>query len=139
MSESVEFTVQDAHSHTLNLARAGSTQFALSEYLRHGLDKIRSDEDIMALYGRLYKDLFLSQSGKEAKHSAQFSAEKYETAFKDTQGFYSGINAASMSLMAGFAEDMVRMRAQRILDILPATEAFCRSHSRRSAALIGRY
>jgi len=122
MSESAQFTVQDAHSHTLNLARAGSTQFALSEYLRHGLDKIRSNEDIMALHGRLYKDLFLSQSGKEAKHSAQLSAEKYEIAFKDTQGFYSGINAASMSLMAGYAEDMVRMRAQRILDILPATE-----------------
>jgi len=106
----------------LSLVRAGSTQFAISEYTRHGLDKIRNHEDIMALHGRLYKDLFLSQSGKEALESAQFSAEKYELAFKDTQGFYSGINAATMSLLAGFPEDMVQMRAKRIMDILPATE-----------------
>jgi len=106
----------------LKLARAGSTQFALSEYSRLDLDKIRNHEDIMALHGRLYKDLFLSQSGKEALESAQRSAEKYEAAFKDTQGFYSGINAATMSLLAGFPKDMVKMRAKRIVDILPATE-----------------
>ncbi len=106
----------------LRIARAGSDLFALSEYTRLGLDKVRDDEDIMALHGRLYKDLSLSQSGKEAIETARLSAQKYEEAFKVTQGFYSGINASTMSLLAGFPEEMVQMRAQRILDILPATE-----------------
>ena len=106
----------------LELVHCGSTQYALSEYMRHGLDKIRNHEDIMALHGRLYKDLFLSQTGKTSLDSARSSAEKYEAAFKDTGGFYSGINAATMSLLAGYDEDMVHMRAKRMIDLLPPTE-----------------
>lgn len=110
-------------THILDLARHGSVRFAVSEFVRQGLDKVRHDEDTMALYGRLYKDLFLSQTGQEAIESARESAIKYETAFKETKGFYSGINAATMSLLAGFDEDMVKMRAKRIMDVLPPTDA----------------
>lgn len=107
----------------LNLTRAGSTQFALSEYKRLGLDIVRHHEDIMALHGRLYKDVYLSKSGGAAREAARLSAEKYEAAFQDTNGFYSGINAATMSLLAGFDPDMVHMRAKRIIEILPQTGA----------------
>jgi len=110
------------YEQVLRLARGGATRFAVSEFQRLGLSNIRDNEDIMALHGRLYKDIFLSQSGDEALESARLSTEKYEDAFKDTQGFYSGINAATMSLLAGFPEDMVQMRAKRIMAMLPATE-----------------
>ena len=112
-------SIQENYQSILTLARAGSTDFALSEYVRLGLDKIRHNEDIMALHGRLYKDMYLSQSNEAARKSAQLSADRYEAAFKDSHGFYSGINAATMSLLAHFDEAMVSMRARRILDILP--------------------
>lgn len=105
----------------LNLARFGSIQLGLSEFKRLELDKVRNHEDIMALHGRLYKDLFLSQSDKEALEAARLSAEKYEAAFKDTRGFYSGINSATMSLLAGFDESMIQSRAKRIIAMLPST------------------
>ena len=112
----------DSSNHILDLARHGSVRFALSEFVHQGFDKVRHDEDTMALHGRLYKDLFLSQSGRHAIESARESAIKYETAFKETKGFYSGINAATMSLLAGFDEEMVKMRAERIIDLLPPTD-----------------
>ena len=69
----------DSSNHILDLARHGSVRFALSEFVHQGLDKVRHDEDTMALHGRLYKDLFLSQSGRHAIDSARESASKYET------------------------------------------------------------
>ena len=109
-----------AHKHAavLALARAGSLDFALSEYMRLGLNDIRHHEDIMALGGRLYKDLYLSHQGSAAKEFARLSAEKYEEAYQDTSGFYSGINAATMSLLGGVPAEMIEMRAQRILQNL---------------------
>ena len=45
-------SIKYQHASILKLARAGSTKFALSEYRRQGLDKIRDHEDIMAfMYG----------------------------------------------------------------------------------------
>lgn len=75
----------------------------------------------MSLHGRLYKDLFLSSSGSVALEHARQSARKYEEAFKATQGFYSGINAATMSLVAGYDAGMVDMRTRRVLELLPVT------------------
>lgn len=112
----------DSYKDIMRLAQAGSTAFALSEFCRLSLDKIRHHEDIMSLHGRLYKDIYLSQSHKPAQEAARLSAEKYEAAFQDTKGFYSGINAATMSLLAGFDTDIIRMRADRILRLLPETD-----------------
>ncbi len=112
------------HKHTavLALARAGSLDFALSEYMRLGLNRVRHHEDIMSLHGRLYKDLYLSHQGKKAIELARLSAEKYENAYKDSGGFYSGINAASMALLGGVPCEMVEMRARRLLKALPVIE-----------------
>jgi len=108
------------HQAVLSLIRAGSLDFARSEYSRYGLDEIRNHEDVMGLGGRLFKDLFLSHQGATAQEFARKSAEEYEQAFKDTGGFYSGINAATMSLLGGIPQDIVAMRAGRILEILDA-------------------
>jgi len=116
------------HRAVLALVRAGSLQFALTEYTRYGLDKIGALsagellEDIMALGGRLQKDLFLASSGAEAKEHALQSAERYETAFQKTDGYYSGINAATMALISGMPEAMIQDRARTILRKLPSPE-----------------
>jgi len=109
----------EKHRAVLALVRAGSLDFALSEYARYGLGEIRNHEDIMGLGGRLYKDLHLSHTGRAAKEFARLSAEKYEEAYQDTGGYYSGINAATMSLLGGIPAEIVEMRARRILDGLP--------------------
>ncbi len=116
------------HRAVLALARAGSLDFAWAEYRRYGLDGVTAHpdakllEDIMGLGARLLKDLFLASSGKSAKDYALQSAEKYETAFKLTKGFYSGINAATMALMGGMPEAIITDRAKDILRRLPPPE-----------------
>lgn len=114
--------LEHKHQAVLALTRAGSLDFALSEYNRYGLGEIRHHEDIMGLGGRLYKDLYLSHSGDAAKEFARLSAEKYEDAYKDTGGYYSGINAATMSILGGIPKEIVEMRAQRIIEGLPGIE-----------------
>lgn len=109
------------HRAVLALARAGALDFACAEYERYGLDKVRYHEDIMALGGRLLKDLALASTGKDRIDYARQSADKYEAAFKDSNGYYSGINAASMALVAGIPEDIVNDRARTILKTLPDT------------------
>jgi hypothetical protein len=110
------------HRAVLALARAGALDFARAEYKRYGLDKVRHHEDIMALGGRLLKDLALASSGKQRTLYAKQSADLYEAAFRDTKGHYSGINAASMALVAGVPEAIVADRARAILKILPDSE-----------------
>ena len=116
------------HRAVLALARAGSLDFAWAEYRRYGLDKITVHqdvkllEDIMGLGARLLKDLYLASSGKAAKDYALQSGEAYEAAFKLTGGFYSGINAATMGLLAGMPEAIITTRAQEIIRQLPALD-----------------
>ena len=114
------------HQAVLSLARTGSLDLALLEYERYGLDKVRNHEDIMALGGRLSKDLYLRAlrhgNAAKAKHYAQNSADQYDAAFQDSQGYYSGINAASMAFLADMPQDVVLGRVKAILDILPPAE-----------------
>ena len=110
------------HKAVLALARMGSLDFARIEFERYGLDKVRNHEDIMALNGRLSKDLYLVTTGKSALSHAQNASEKYEAAFQDTQGYYSGINAATMALLADMPWETIKARIDMILGILPPTE-----------------
>lgn len=125
-SDPGDITLQ--HQAVLTLARAGSLDFAWTEFQRYGLDEITALqdtkllEDIMGLAGRLLKDLFLTTSGKTAKDYALQSAEKYEAAFQITRGFYSGINAATMGLMGNMPDAIITSRAKEILRILPPPE-----------------
>jgi len=91
------------HMVVLALARAGALDFAMAEYDRFGLAAVQDHEDIMALNGRLSKDLYLRSSGAQALQHAKNAAEKYEAAFKNTLGYYSGINSATMAFMAGMS------------------------------------
>lgn len=110
----------------LSLARAGSLSFAWTEFQRYGLDKISNlpddkvSEDVMALGGRLFKDLYLCHSGKAARDYALKSAEKYEAAFQVTGGFYSGINSATMGFLGGIPKSIIAARAETLLRELPS-------------------
>ena len=110
------------HMAVLALARMGSLDFALSEYNRYDLASVRHHEDIMALGGRLSKDMYLTTTGKVAIRHAQDSAQKYEAAYQDTKGYYSGINAATMSFLADAPKEIILARIEHIQKSLPATE-----------------
>lgn len=130
------------HSVVLSLARLGALDFALEEYARYGLDEVDNDEDIMALAGRLTKDFYSKTGGVEAIQYAKHSAGKYDAAFQKTKGYYSGINAATMALMADMPEAVIADRAKAILDILPpadmltATEHYFIEATRAEAHLL---
>lgn len=117
------------HRAVLALTRAGSLDFAETEYARFGLNKFRDHkdpvllEDIMALEGRLLKDRFLGTLNGQKTRYAQKSSEAYEAAYKATKGYYSGINAATMALMAGMPKEIITHRAEDILRVLPRIEA----------------
>lgn len=106
----------------LALARMGSLDFALKEYERYNMHNVQNHEDIMSLSGRLSKDLHLATKGKTSLDYALSSAEKYEEAYQKTQGYYSGINAATMAFLANMPLDIVTARVSNILGQLPPPE-----------------
>ena len=110
------------HSAVLALARAGALDFARREYTRFGLAGVEGHEDIMSLGARLEKDLFLRGGPHAGDHAAR-SAGLYDAAFDATGGYYSGINAATMALMAGMPEKVVSARAEAIREALPVLAA----------------
>lgn len=110
------------HSAVLALARAGSTTFAEQEYRRFGLQNVTDNEDMMALGGRLAKDRFLQAIGRDPIVHARLSAKLYDSAFAATGGYYSGINAATMALMAGATHDTVAQKAKSLREHLPETK-----------------
>jgi len=110
------------HRAVLSLARAGALDFAIAEFNRFNLANVSGHEDIMALDGRLSKDLYLRSEGEEALGYAEDAARKYEAAFVETQGFYSGINSATMTLMADMPEQAIADRVAAVEVLLPSPE-----------------
>ena len=84
----------------LALARAGSTDEATRRYERYGLDQV-DDEDAQALSARLAKDTALSTSGPARERAAQLAADRYAVVFDRTGGYFSAVNAATLTLVAG--------------------------------------
>ncbi|MDR3415878.1 MAG: adenylate/guanylate cyclase domain-containing protein [Nevskia sp.] len=85
----------------LALANAGSIDFAWRRYRELGLREEEIDEDWLALQGRLLKDLALAGGGSE---DFRDSAQAYLGAFRQTGGYFTAINAATMFLLAGESE-----------------------------------
>ncbi len=60
------------------------------------------DEETLGILGRVYKEMWLISSGGAPEHSyLNRSRNLYLKAFTSTRGNYSGINAASLSLIMG--------------------------------------
>ncbi|MEM1036574.1 MAG: TRAFs-binding domain-containing protein [Pseudomonadota bacterium] len=111
--------IEYKHQAVLALARSGSLAFAESEFQRYGLDQITSDEDVLGLKARLLKDAFIQNDAPDRSHIARQSADVYAQAFHQTGGYYSGINAATMTFLADGPAETIREMAQIVLDRLP--------------------
>ena len=75
------------------------------------------DEETLGILGRVYKEMWLieGEGAPEHPHLAK-SRELYLGAFRRSRGYYSGINAASLSLIMG-DKDLSRRVARQVLRI----------------------
>jgi class 3 adenylate cyclase len=96
------------HRAVLCLLRSGALKRAEQDYRRFKLADATHDEDCLALGGRLLKAMALEAPGAEFSRMATIAAGKYEDVFRQTNGHYPGINAATMYRLAG---DVDRSRA----------------------------
>jgi tetratricopeptide (TPR) repeat protein len=104
------------HRAVLALARAGSTDEASRRFETYGLAAVDT-EDVQALRARIAKDVALAADGAERRHEAAHAAGLYRATFESTGGFYPGINAATLTLLAGDAAEANRL-AVRVLEAL---------------------
>jgi len=89
---------------TLAMARLGEPHAALEYYERNRVAEIGS-EDAVALRGRLLKDLAVRSTGPERVDLFRQSSRAYRQAFQLSDGYFSGINAATTSFLAGDSEE----------------------------------
>jgi hypothetical protein len=87
----------------LCLARAGAVDFARTEYVRLGLDRVDDDPDTIALGARLLKDIALAARGARRAAFAKASTRQYHQLFQRFGGLYGAVNAATMTLVSGDA------------------------------------
>ena len=98
----------------LTLLRAGALEQAEKEYFRLALDRVEGNEDILALGGRILKSKALETSGRDRSALALEAGKKYDFAYSETGGTYTGINTAALYLVGGKAKP-ARDRAKEIL------------------------
>ena len=84
----------------LAMARLGDPHAALRLYERNRVEELGT-EDAIALRGRLLKDLAVRAAGEERVDLFHQSSEAYRLAFQLSDGYFSGINAATTSFLAG--------------------------------------
>jgi len=101
-----------SYDSVLTLLRAGALEQAEKEYFRLALDKVRGDEDILALGGRILKSKALETIGRERNEIALEASEKYNSAYCETGGTYSGINTAALYLVGGKPEEAQRLAVE---------------------------
>jgi len=84
----------------LAMARLGDPHAAMRLYERNRVAEIGS-EDAIALKGRLLKDLAVRAAGAEQVELFRSSSKAYRDAYRMSDGYFSGINAATTSFLAG--------------------------------------
>ena len=88
----------------LAMARLGDPHAALRIYERNRVEEIGT-EDALALRGRLLKDLAIRATGAKRVDLFRQSSQAYRLAYELSDGYFSGINAATTSLLAGDEEE----------------------------------
>jgi len=95
----------------LALARTGATKRA-STILVGLREQGQDDEETFGILARTHKDLWMiAPTEEEREHHLRRSLDNYLKGYKCSGGYYTGINAASMALVAGETET-----ARRIAD-----------------------
>jgi hypothetical protein len=96
------------HAAVLALARSGATEKARERYAARGLGSIAPDRverslytDIAALGARIAKDLALAAGRDRRTALLREAVLRYRRIFDDTGGYYPGVNAATLALLAG--------------------------------------
>ena len=101
------------HRAVLALARSGATDEAQRRFDAYGLASVE-EADPQALQARIAKDLALATKGVERREEARRAAELYAGIFERTGWSYPGLNAATLMLVAG-AADEARQLDERVL------------------------
>jgi len=92
----------------LAMARLGDEDAALRLYERNRVEDIGT-EDAIALKGRLLKDLAARASGEQQAKLFRQSSEAYRAANRMSDGYFSGINAATTAFLAGDTEEACKL------------------------------
>lgn len=91
---------QTRYLQALAMARLGEPHAAMRLYERNRVEDLGT-EDAIALKGRLFKDLAVRANGPEQVELFRQSSQAYRHAYQLSDGYFSGINAATTSLLAG--------------------------------------
>ncbi len=103
------------HRAVLGLARAGATERAMR--LFHDWNLGRSDDtDVLALEGRLLKDLALKLSGAPRRAALLDAAAVYKRVFDRRPGYYPAINWTSLTFLGGRKKEAARIAARVLAD-----------------------
>ena len=84
----------------LAMARLGEPDAAMLLYDRNRVEEIGT-EDAVALKGRLLKDMAVRATGAEQAELFRQSSQAYNLAHELSDGYFSGINAATTAFLAG--------------------------------------
>ena len=93
-------------------------------------------EDLAALNARLLKEHAFAAPGTATKERARASFAAYHRLFEARQGYYPGVNAATMALIAGDAERAGAIAAHLIVTLDPDAEEYWPLATRAEALLI---
>ena len=93
----------------LALARSGASQRAI-EILKQLHQEGQTDEETLGMLGRAHKDLAANAAdASEREIHLRESASTYAQAYAQSGGYWTGINAATMSLLTGDADTAARL------------------------------
>ena len=94
----------------LAMARLGDPDAALRLYERNRVEEIET-EDAVALKGRILKDLAAQATGERKATLFRQSSQAYRIANRLSDGYYSGINAATTAFLAGDVAEACELAA----------------------------
>ena len=130
-----------AYRAVLATARSGASHRALDLFRQYEVGKIGDSEDVLCLEPRLLKDLAASRpDSRERLEALTESADKYDAVFRETGGYYSGVNAATVNFLAG-NEKKSKELAIAVLRTIPKSDISFFAHASRAEAalLLGEY
>ncbi|HNY11853.1 MAG TPA: hypothetical protein PKK26_09715, partial [Candidatus Wallbacteria bacterium] len=105
----------------LALARSGAAESA-NQILTGLREKGHEDQETTGLLARTHKDLAAGEKGfRERQEHLKMAFLLYDTAYKNTGGYWPGINAATVALMMG----LKRIAREIASDIYPKCVAEC--------------
>jgi tetratricopeptide (TPR) repeat protein len=97
----------------LSTSKCGSPEVA-AEYLVGLYERFPEDSETAGILGGIYKSIFRKQ---QSTRYALLSRDTYEKNFKQTGNYYTGINAATMSVIAGKAQQGRELATELILKL----------------------